>query len=206
MSLLMSNSSSLVPPSDWQLLILAGGRGERMGGVDKGLLAFQGRPLVCHLRDRFAPPRLRISANRHDEDYARLGLGTVPDHRDSFCGPLAGLESLLAATMAADDGAATVPAVLIPCDMPWLPADLPARLLAALSGEDTIAVAHDGERLQPLCMALHPARWRDDLGRYLDQGRRSVFGWLDDKPLQVCTWDDPAAFRNLNTPEDWDSA
>lgn len=193
-------------PSDWQLLILAGGRGERMGGADKGLLVFQGQPLVCHLRDRFAPPRLRISANRHGEDYAGLGLITVPDRRDRFCGPLAGLESLLAAVAEADDGSAMAPALVVPCDMPWLPADLPMRLLAALSSEDTIAVAHDGERLQPLCLALHPARWRDDLAHYLDQGRRSAFGWLDDKPLQICHWDDPAAFRNLNTPEDWASA
>lgn len=180
---------------DWQLLVLAGGQGNRLGGIDKGLMTIAGQPAVRHLQARFRPPAMRVSANRHHAEYARLGLPAVADWRPGFCGPLAGLEALLA-----EAGRQRV--VVLPCDMPFLPLDLPARLLALLDSRDSLVAAHDGERLQPLCLAFFADAWRDDLSRYLDSGRRSVQGWLDDKPLRLCRFADAAAFRNLNTPAD----
>lgn len=165
-----------------------------MGGADKGLMPIAGQPAVRHLQQRLQPPLLRVSANRHVADYQLLGITPVPDRRPGFCGPLAGLEALL---YAADD----TPAVLVPCDMPWLPANLPVRLLSLLDARGTVVVAHDGEQLQPLCLAFYPADWRDDLSRYLDDGRRSAQGWLADKPVRLCRFDHPEAFSNLNTTE-----
>ncbi|MEE4251553.1 MAG: molybdenum cofactor guanylyltransferase [Alcanivoracaceae bacterium] len=182
-------------PADWQLLVLAGGKGSRMEGADKGLMLIEGKPAVSRLQQRFSPPSMLTSANRHADRYAALGVQTVADVRPGFCGPLAGLEALLRQSFSHR-------AVLVPCDMPWLPASLPQQLLGELAGDDSIVIAHDGERLQPLCMALCPTRWRENLSGYLDQGGRSVHGWLEGKPVQVCQFASPQAFRNLNTVED----
>jgi molybdenum cofactor guanylyltransferase len=184
--------------AEWQLLILAGGEGRRLGGVDKGLMPVNGMAAVQHLRDRWQPRHQRVSANRHGDDYRALGLEPVADYRPGFIGPLAGLEALLAVAL-------DMPAVIVPCDMPWLPDSLPAQLLALLQ-PDTLVVAHDSERLQPLCMALWPTRWREDLSAYLDHGGRSVQGWLDNKPVTLCRFDDARPFRNINTPEDLNTA
>ncbi|MFN3712263.1 MAG: molybdenum cofactor guanylyltransferase MobA [Alcanivoracaceae bacterium] len=180
---------------DWQLLILAGGRGRRLGGIDKGLMEGNGQPVVRMLHQRFQPPHCLVSANRHAERYCALGFTTVADRRPDFAGPLAGLEALMVA-------APDLPAILVPCDMPNLPDDLPAQLLSRLQRRDAIVVAHDGERLQPLCMALWPTYWRDNLAVYLDQGGRSVQGWLDSKQVEVCQFDDGRCFHNINTPAD----
>jgi molybdenum cofactor guanylyltransferase len=179
---------------NWQLLMLAGGEGRRLGGIDKGLMRIDGQPALLRLCERFHPPRLLVSANRHLDQYRALGVQPVTDKRGHFAGPLAGLEALLAE-------AADLPALVVPCDMPSLPGDLPAQLFSQLQNADTIVVAHDGERLQPLCMALWPARWRADLSAWLDQGHRSVHGWLENKPVVVCHFEDPVGFRNINTPE-----
>ena len=181
--------------TDWLLLILAGGLGTRHGGQDKGLLPVRGKPAVLALRERLQAPAVLVSANRHGDAYAALGLTALPDRRPGFHGPLAGLETLLQAA-----GERLV--VVVPCDMPDLPPGLPAHLLAALAdAPGDIAVVHDGDRLQPLCLAMNAACWLDDLSRYLDAGHRSVMGWLDDKPQRLCRFDDPAAFRNVNQPE-----
>jgi molybdenum cofactor guanylyltransferase len=179
----------------WQLLVLAGGQGSRMEGADKGLMLINGMPAVLHLQSRFEAPFMLVSANRNTDRYAELGVRAVADLRPGFCGPLAGLEALLLQCSSSL-------VVVVPCDMPLLPALLPQRLLGRLEGTDDIVIAHDGERLQPLCMALRPTRWRDDLSRYLDQGGRSVQGWLEGKPVQVCQFTSPQAFRNLNSVED----
>lgn len=166
-----------------------------MEGADKGLMLINGMPAVLHLQSRFEAPFMLVSANRNTDRYAELGVKAVTDRRPGFCGPLAGLEALLLQCSSSL-------VVVVPCDMPLLPALLPQRLLGQLEGTDDIVIAHDGERLQPLCMALRPTRWRDDLSRYLDRGGRSVQGWLEGKPVQVCQFTSPQAFRNLNTVED----
>lgn len=183
------------PISGWQLLVLAGGQGSRMNGADKGLMLIDGKPAVLHLQERLSSPSMLVSANRHGDRYLALGVQALADLREGFCGPLAGLEALL-------QQCRSNRAVVVPCDMPLLPTTLAQDLLGQLENKSDIVVAHDGERLQPLCMALSPASWREDLSLYLDQGGRSVHGWLQDKPLKVCRFDSVRAFRNLNTAED----
>ncbi|THF61292.1 molybdenum cofactor guanylyltransferase MobA [Pseudothauera rhizosphaerae] len=179
-------------------LVLAGGRGLRMGGADKGLVDFRGRPMVASVLERFAPQvaELMISANRNLDAYARFGHPVFADDMADFAGPLAGLKAGLA--RARHELVATVP-----CDAPLLPPDLVARLLAALLREDAeIAVATAGGRSHPvfcLCRrALLPA-----LADYLAAGGRKVDAWQRSRRRVEVAFDDAAeAFANLNSPAD----
>lgn len=179
------------------LIILAGGSGSRLGGQDKGLIPIQGRPAVTHLIEHLQLPEdhLIISANRNNEVYERLGAQVVNDEHPGL-GPLAGLQAAIPACRHALQ-------LVVPCDMPWLPVSLRQSLVQSASPE-TISVLDDGERLQPLCMALNASFWRASLSDYLDQGGRSVFGWLDITKFQPCsvTPDHPLSFANINRMED----
>lgn len=124
-------------------LVLCGGRGSRMGGVDKPLEIFQGRPLVHHVLDRIAPQvqgRVVISANRHQAVYERMGYPVLADSLSDFQGPLAGLLAgltfLRSAQQQAGDAAVDGSDEWVLCvsgDSPWLPIDLLQRLSAALA-------------------------------------------------------------------------
>ena len=179
---------------DWSLIILAGGRGLRAGGIDKGWANWHGTPMIRHLLLRFGEhcPQIIVSANRHLDEYRALGVTVITDLRADFPGPLAGIEAALAV--------AEMPRqVILPCDMPLLPADLPARLLHALETEQDISVAHDGHRQQHLCLALHGQYWQKNLSEWLDDGGRSMHGWLRDKPLRIVSCAEQAdGFINLN--------
>lgn len=178
------------------LIILAGGAGVRMGGLDKGLLGIDGEPAVARLARQLLDQgdHLIISANRHLTEYAAMG-GTVVTDAEPGQGPLAGL-------LAAVEVCQHPFQLVLPCDMPWLPRQL-RHTLTAPRGQ-TINVLHDGERLQPLCMGLDARYWRQALYDWVQGPRRSVQGWLEDKPIKVKTVADapPGAFANLNHPED----
>ena len=174
-------------------LILAGGRGSRMGGVDKGLQLLDGRPLVVHVIERLAPQvgRMLISANRNLDSYAALGPTVLVDPPGlEFAGPLAGM---LAGLNALPDDAWLLTA---PCDCPHLPADLAQRMFAAAEGHG-LAFAQ-AARDHPTHALLH-ARLRAPLAAYLDDGGRAVLGWMRSQPHGVARFDDEAAFANLNT-------
>lgn len=179
-------------------VILAGGRAQRLGGLNKGLLDLAGLPLVAWAIRALAPQvgPLLISANRELERYRSLGHPVAQDLRPGFPGPLAGIATALAA--------ATTPWVLcVPCDAPLVPADLAARLAAALgtTGAD-LAIAHDGRRLQPL-HALIPVTLAGHLNAYLDAGKHAVRGWYGDLRIAQADFSEQApSFVNLNTPED----
>ncbi|MDD3448898.1 MAG: molybdenum cofactor guanylyltransferase [Gammaproteobacteria bacterium] len=181
-------------------IILAGGRGTRMGGRDKGLVALAGRPLAAHVVDRLRPQvdTIVISANRNRERYAGLGYPVAADAAPDFPGPLAGIASAGAV--------ARTPWLLVtPCDTPRLPADLAQRLLeACAAGHRPLAVAHDGARLQPLFLLLR-RELLADLAAFLAGGGRAVYRWLDSQqPARADFSDCPAAFGNLNAPGDDD--
>ncbi|WP_162925795.1 molybdenum cofactor guanylyltransferase MobA [Isoalcanivorax indicus] len=183
------------------LILLAGGAGRRMGGVDKGLLPLEGQPLISHLLSRFAGGhQVLISANRNQLAYHALGspdIKVCPDLRPDFPGPLAGIEACL--PFAQHDRC-----VVLPCDMPWLPENLVQALLDARHDRAQISTLHDGERRQPLCMAFSRRHWANNLRDYLDHGGRSVHGWLDDKPvIDVRVKGKARDFDNLNTPDAW---
>jgi molybdopterin-guanine dinucleotide biosynthesis protein A len=183
-------------------LILAGGRGQRLGGVDKGLQPWRGRPLVDHVLARLAPQvrETTISANRNAPAYASRVPRVLADTSDDFPGPLAGILAGLRA--------ATTPwLAVVPCDCPCLPTDLVERLAQGL-GDGAGAVVqrdHGGGvlRLEPVCCLLSTTL-AEDLARYLAGGGRKVEGWLarHAAPVLFDRADDAAAFANINTPAD----
>ena len=186
------------PRDDITGLVLAGGQGTRMGGVDKGLIEARGRPLIAWVLDRLRPQVGPIIINhaRNEERYASFGHALVTDQQDGFCGPLAGIASGL-------HGAATPLMLTTPCDTPGLGEDLGPRLFAAMVRDEAeIAVAHDGEWLQPLFMLLR-TDLRDSIDAFLGEGGRKVDKWFAlHRVTRVDFSDWGKAFANLNTEEE----
>ncbi len=176
-------------------VLLAGGRAERMGGRDKGLLSLAGKPLIAHGIRRLQPQvaELLISANRNLDDYRRFGCRVISDGDDDFRGPLAGI---LAALRAAQ----TSYVLTAPCDSPLLPLDYAQTMLAALEREQaTVGVGCFAGWRQPV-FALLPAHLQDDLADYLATGAGGADRWLHrHRPAEV---ELPPLFRNINTPDD----
>ncbi len=176
-------------------VVLAGGQGRRMGGQDKGLVSLGGRPMVAHVIAALEPQvgALLINANRNAERYAGFGWPVLADSVTGFEGPLAGMASAMAQ--------ATTPFILTaPCDCPFIGADLAARLAAACDDQATIAVAHDGQRLQPV-FAMMPVALRADLEAFLAAGERKIDRWYGcHRMLTVDFSDETRMFENLNTP------
>lgn len=183
-------------------LILAGGKSRRMGGTDKGLLPFGGGLLVGHVLDAIRPQvgGVLISANRHQAEYERFGVPVLTDPLDDFQGPLAGFLAGLRRMQ-------TEYLLTLPCDGPVVVDDLAGRLAAGLSRSDAdIAVAHDGNRLQPV-YALLNRRVRPDLELALGEGERKIDRWYArNRWVRVDFHDVPEQFSNINTPEDYASA
>jgi molybdopterin-guanine dinucleotide biosynthesis protein A len=176
-------------------VVLAGGQGRRMGGVDKGLRELKGRPLVAWVIERFAPQvdELLINANQNLDTYGAFGHRVVADAIGGFAGPLAGLHRGLAA--------ATHPLVAtVPCDSPFLPADLIARLRAALEAQSAqLAVARTGTQPHPVfCLCLRDLL--PHLGSFLESGGRKIDAWYSTLRVAEVAFDDEAeAFSNINT-------
>ena len=181
-------------------IVLAGGQGRRMGGVDKGLQLLHGRPMVASVLARLAPQvsEIVINANQNLEAYARFGHRVVPDAIGGFVGPLAGLHAGL--------GAASNPlALTVPCDSPFLPLDLVSRLTKALK-ENDLAVAKTGDQPHPV-FALVRTSVRENLENFLSGGGRKIDAWYASLKVVEVLFDDQAdAFRNINTREELDSA
>ncbi|HYA38772.1 MAG TPA: molybdenum cofactor guanylyltransferase MobA [Candidatus Methylomirabilis sp.] len=191
-------SETGIPQTDITGVILAGGRGSRMGGADKGLVPLRGEPMITHVVARLKPQVgvLLVNANRNRDAYARLGFPVLPDRFSGFLGPLAGVASGMQA--------ATTPYVVtVPCDSPLLPFDLVARLARALTGERAaIAVAHDGERAHPVFLLVHRELGADLLD-FLGTGGRKIDQWFTRHRLAVADFRDSAqAFINVNHAEE----
>lgn len=169
-----------------------------MGGVDKGLQPFRGRPMAAHAIERLAPQveELLINANRNPEAYAQFGHRVIADEIEGFAGPLAGFERGLA--HARGDLVVTVP-----CDSPFLPADLVARMRAALDRDDAeVAVARTGEQVHPV-FCLMRRGVHGSLRDFLASGQRKIDRWYPQLRSTLVSFDDePDAFRNINTREE----
>jgi molybdenum cofactor guanylyltransferase len=176
-------------------LVLAGGLGRRMGGVDKGLQDFRGEPMVAHVIRRLAPQveSLLINANQNIERYAAFGHPVVVDAIGGYAGPLAGLHAGLTACR-------TPLLVSSPCDSPFLPADLVARLHDALvRGGAELAVARTGAQVHPVFSLVH-RHVLPGLTEFLDGGGRKIDYWYGAlKVVEVAFDDQPDAFANINT-------
>ena len=185
-------------PSDVTGVVLAGGQGSRMGGVDKGLQPFRGRPMVAHVLERLAPQvgAILVNANRNVEAYAAFGHRVIADEIAGFAGPLAGFERGLAH--------ATTPLVVTaPCDSPFLPTDLVARLRAALEADHAdLAVAKTGDQAHPV-FSLMRREVHASLRAFLSSGQRKIDKWYAGLRVIEVPFDDEAdAFLNINTREE----
>ncbi len=178
-------------------VILAGGQGRRMGNVDKGLQLLDGRPLVGWVLQRLAPQvgEVLINANRNHDAYGALGHRVIADRIGGFAGPLSGLHAALAE-------AANEWVVTVPCDTPFLPQDLVARLSTPLQDEQVdLSVARTSERVHPvICLARK--RLVPHLAQFLESGGRKVDAWQKSLRAVDVLFGDENAFRNVNTPEE----
>ena len=187
-------------------LILAGGRGSRMGGIDKGLQNFRGLPLalqtLMRLQLQSLPPQdILINANRNLAAYESLGAAVWPDTLDGFAGPLAGFLTGL-------ERCETPLLLTVPCDTPLFPLDLIERLHTALheQGADLAMAAapeEDGKvRPQPV-FCLLKVELLDSLVQFTHQGGRKIDAWTGQHRCAIVPFDqpgdDPQAFFNANT-------
>lgn len=179
-------------------LILAGGRGTRMGGVDKGLQLHLGVPLAQHALERLRPQvaALMLNANRNLPAYQAMGVPVWPDEMADFPGPLAGM---LAGLM----HGRTPYLVTVPCDSPNFPDDLVARLVhGLLSAGSDLATAYtreEGElRAQPV-FCLMKVSLRDSLRAFIESGERKTGLFAARHHGAKVIFDDAAAFANANT-------
>ncbi|MEZ5542406.1 MAG: molybdenum cofactor guanylyltransferase MobA [Pseudomonadota bacterium] len=179
-------------------VILAGGRGRRLGGRDKGLIEFAGQTLVERIAAALAPQvnELLISANRNLEQYRRTGYPVVTDRWPDFRGPLAGM-------LAGLEQASHEHVVFVPCDTPTLPPGLVSRLGTAMArGDRQAAMVHDGMRAHPVYSMLSrdcaaTLRARLIAGHYRVEDAMTQ---LD--AVTVDFSDRPEAFFNINEPDD----
>jgi molybdopterin-guanine dinucleotide biosynthesis protein A len=179
-------------------VVLAGGRGRRMGNVDKGLQLLEGSPLIAWVLQRLAPQvgEILINANRNRDVYATFGHRVVEDRIGGFAGPLAGVHAGL--SEARDELVA-----FVPCDTPFLPEDLVARLMEPLRNEHVdLSVAKTGTQPHPV-ICLVRKRLLPHLTAYVEGGGRKVDDWYSTLNVTEVAFDDqPRAFSNINTPEE----
>jgi molybdopterin-guanine dinucleotide biosynthesis protein A len=179
-------------------IVLAGGQGRRMGGVDKGLQKLRGKPMAQWVIERLAPQvdEIIVNANQNLDAYAAFGYPVVRDDVAGFAGPLAGLQAGLRAAQRAL-------VVTVPCDSPFLPADLVARLRAALEAKGAdLAVAKTGDQAHPV-FALVRRAVLPHLEQFLASGGRKIDAWYATLQVVEVSFDDEAeAFRNINTREE----
>lgn len=179
-------------------LVLAGGQGRRMGSVDKGLQLLRGRPMVEHVIERLRPQvdEVLINANQNLERYRAWGCPVVPDAVGGFAGPLAGLHAGMTSTRRAL-------ILTVPCDSPFLPLDLAARLEAGLMAADAdLAVAKTYDQPHPV-FALVRTAMLPHLEAFLARGERKIDLWYATlRVVEVAFDDQETAFSNINTPQD----
>ena len=183
-------------------LLLAGGRAQRMGGIDKGLVPFQGKPLIEHAINRLAPQvrNIVINANRNQDIYSRYGYPIVTDENQDFSGPLAGY---LAGLKACN----TPYLMTVPCDSPLFPTDLVKTLGDALINHAAdIAYASSQDSAgkvwaQPVfCLMKRDAL--DSLEQFLANGQRKIDHWFASQHACTAIFTNESAFANANTPEE----
>jgi molybdopterin-guanine dinucleotide biosynthesis protein A len=194
-------TETAIPADDITGLILCGGRGTRMGGVDKGLQVHQGMPLAMHalmrLQGQVGP--LMINANRNLAAYESMGVAVWPDALPDFPGPLAGW-------LAGLEHCETPYLMTLPCDTPGFPLDLVARLAQALVAEDTdmamVATMEDGRLQKQPVLCLLKSTLLESLVAFLHSGERKITAWTSQHRCAVVPFDDAAAFFNANTLAD----
>lgn len=187
--------------TDITAVILAGGMGRRMGGLDKGLIEFEGRLLVEILIDKLQKQNVNIviNANRNQTVYAGYGFPVISDQLSDYQGPLAGFASAIAAVNSQY-------ILTLPCDSPLLSDQYIQRFIECHNAPENnnapISVADDGERLQPV-HALINVDLLASLNTFLDSGDRKIDRWYAQHQFNRVDFSDQCdMFKNINTPED----
>ncbi|HIF9102314.1 molybdenum cofactor guanylyltransferase MobA [Photobacterium damselae] len=183
-------------PEQTRWVILAGGRASRMGGNDKGLISLSGQPLIQHVINTLKPQtnKIIINANRNHDEYAKYAQ-VFGDQIQDFPGPLGGMHAALHALSDEWIG-------FVPCDCPQLPHDLITRMCAACDQDTDIAVAHNGEHIQPVVTLIN-RRILPKLETFLANGDRKIILLYRQCNMITVDFSDQAdAFINLNTPEE----
>jgi molybdenum cofactor guanylyltransferase len=179
-------------------IVLAGGRGSRMGGVDKGLQNHLGIPLARHALERLAPQvgKIMINANRNLAEYRSMGFPVWPDELPDYPGPLAGM-------LAGLEHCDTPYLATVPCDTPNFPLDLVERLAHGISGIDgdmaTAYTRDDGKLFSQPVFSLMKASLRDSLSAFVRSGERKTGLWGRAHRCAQVVFDDDSAFFNVNT-------
>jgi molybdopterin-guanine dinucleotide biosynthesis protein A len=183
-------------------LILAGGRAQRMGGIDKGLVPFLGKPLIEHAITRLTPQvaTILINANRNHDRYAQYGHTVIADQHPDFAGPLAGFAAGL-------EHCKTEYLLSVPCDSPVFPLDLSERMLEAMihTQSDLVyasSIDSSGAIWTQPVFCLMRRSVQQSLQEFLDQGGRKIDRWFEALPSSTVVFADEAAFANTNTPEE----
>ena len=178
-------------------LVLAGGRGSRMGGIDKGLQNHLGIPLALHAMQRLSPQvgPMMINANRNLGAYEAFGVPVWPDAIADYAGPLAGF-------LAGLEHCETPYLVTVPCDTPFFPTDLVSRLAEELiTREARIAMAAtrgaDGVQVQPV-FCLMESGLMESLVEFTQSGQRKIDRWTAMHRCVEVVFENEAAFANAN--------
>ena len=188
--------------ADVTAIVLAGGRARRMGGDDKGLIEVGGRAMVQWVTTAMAEQcaTVMVSANRNVERYHELtGCRVLTDMNDDFAGPLAGMIAGLSSCQ-------TPFLACVPCDSPLVAVDLVSRLKKALCERDAeLAVADDGERIQPVFVLLR-RELLASMQAFVHGGGRKIDTWYEQhNTVRAAFGDRPEMFDNINTPEQRDA-
>lgn len=179
-------------------VVLAGGLARRMGGKDKGLIQLGDQPMASWAINTVKPQvhKVVINANRNHDDYAALGCPVVADRHSGHIGPLAGLS-------AAMHHLDTDYVFMCPCDSPFVSASIVSLLgEPCIDQAHDVAVAHDGERLQPVFCVVNQ-RCLASLDEYLESGERKIDRWYaTQNTVEVNCQSIIQSFRNINTEEE----
>ncbi len=180
---------------NFSCIILAGGEGKRVGGVDKGLIQYKNRPLIEHVIDAINPQidDLVISANRNTEHYRRYSKKIVSDKAEHYLGPLAGISAAL-------PHCAHQRVLVVPCDTPFLPHNIIDQFLSKRDDAD-VYIAESKNKLQPV-MLIHK-KLCESINHALDAGELRLMFWVKKHQPEIIPFQDDAAFKSFNNSRDF---
>jgi len=191
----MNIDSKPAKTKPFSCIILAGGEGKRVGGVDKGLLEYKNKPLVEHVIAAVNPQidDLVISANRNIEHYKRYSKNVISDKSETCLGPLAGIYAALPHCQHEQ-------VLVVPCDTPFLPRNIIEKFLS--QGDDTgIYIAESCQKLQPVL--LIQKKLHGSIGKALAADERRLMFWVKQHQPEIVPFQDEAAFKSFNNTSDF---
>jgi len=191
----MSIDSKPGKTKSFSCIILAGGEGKRVGGVDKGLIEYKNKPLVEHVIAAVSPQidDLVISANRHIEHYKRYSKKVISDQSEKYLGPLAGIYAALPHCQHEQ-------VLVVPCDTPFLPNDIIKHFLSKQNHAD-IYIAESDKKLQPVL--LIQKKLRNSIAQTLEADELRLMFWVKSHQPEVISFQDKTAFKSFNNTRDF---